>query len=448
MGRALAKFVLLTAGGLMALMFNFSASAADLLDIYRLAQSNDPTFEAARYTLAAAQQKVPQARAGLLPVISLNGNDGYNKANAEFAGAAPVNRDVHTQAWSLQLTQPLYRMQNIYAYTESGYVVEQARAQYILAEQDLVLRVTQAYFDVLVVQESLSVADAQLQAAEEQQTLAKRGFDAGIHAITDVHEAKSRADLARSQKIAALNELESRHAELERLVGQETRMLAGLQVGALVPKPQPDNARDWIAQARENNPAVLAPKAAVGSAEATVYKSRAEYGPTLDLVASYGKNYASGNVSSPTDYESRTESTQIGVQLSVPLYSGGGTNARVKEAIANVGRATAEHEVARRKAATEARQAYTAVMNGLAQIEALQSALESSGSSVKGNQVGYKLGIHMNIDVLNAQQQLYAVQRDLVKARYDTLFQGLKLKAAAGILGEADVMAVNKLLLH
>ena len=278
--------------------------------------------------------------------------------------------------------------------------------------------------------------------------LAKRGFEAGASAITDEHEAKSRVDLARSQRIAALNELEAKRAELEKVVGQETRVLAALQPAVVVPKPQPDNARDWIAQARENNPAVLAPQAAVGAAEATVRKSRAEYTPTLDLVASYGKNYASGNPSTVLDYESRIESTQVGVQLSVPIYSGGVTNARVKESIANVGRATAELEVARRKAGTDARQAYAAVVNGLAQIEALESAVESSSSSVKGNKVGYKLGIHMNIDVLNAEQQLYTAQRDLVKARYDTLFQGLKLKAAAGILSEADVTLVNQLLAH
>ena len=432
--------------GLLLLNLNVLANAEDLLDVYRLAQSNDPAFEAARYTFAAAQQKLPQARAGLLPVISLNGSDTYNNAHAEFAGAAPVSRDVHTQTWSLQLTQPIYRGQNIYAYSESTYGVEQARAQYAMAEQDLVLRVTQAYFDVLVAQGSLEMAEVQLQAAEEQQKLAKRGFDSGVHAITDVHEANSRADLARSQKIAVSNELESKHAELERFVGQETKLLAALKLDSVVPKPKPENSREWTEYARENNPAVLAPKAAVGVAEASVYKNRAEYAPSLDLVASYGKNYASGNVSSPTDYESRTESTQIGMQLSVPLYSGGGTNSRVKEAIANVGRSRAEYELARRKSATEAKQAYAAVMNGLAQIEALESAVESSRSSVKGNQVGYKLGIHMNIDVLNAQQQLYTAQRDLLKARYETLIQGFKLKAAAGILTEADVLDVNKLL--
>lgn len=424
------------------------ARAADLLETYRLAQSNDPAFEAARYALAATQEKIPQARAGLLPVVNLNGNNNLNHATSEFSSVPPVSRDVRSWAWTLQLTQPLFRAQNVFAYSEAEMLAEQARAQYSWAEQDLILRVTQAYFDVLVVQESIEVADVQLKAAEEQLALAQRGFEAGANAITDVHEARSRADLARAQRIAAVSELDAKQAELEKVVGQETRALAALQAAVAVPRPQPDNARAWIEQARDNNPAVLAPKAALGAAQATVGKSRSEYAPTVDLVASYGKNYSSGNASTPSDFETRTDSSQVGVQLTVPLFAGGGTRSRVSEAMAHVGQATAELEVARRQAATEARRAYSAIVNGLAQIEALQSAVESSSSAVKGNQVGYKLGIHMNIDVLNAQQQLYTAQRDLVKARYDTLLQGMKLKAAAGVLTEADIMAVNQMLVH
>ena len=428
--------------------FCYSAGAVDLLEVYREAKNKDPTFEMARYDYVAAQEKVPQARAGFLPVINLNGNESNNDALTRFSNAPKVYREVNNWSLSLQLTQPLFRLQNLYAYTEAESQVEQARAQLSLAGQDLILRATRAYFDILIVQESIEVADKQVKAAEEQLALAKRGFDAGANAVTDVHEAKSRADLARSQRIAALNELEVKQAELEKLLGRETTVLAGLKSAILLPGPQPESVHVWIEQARENNPAVLAPKAALGVAEAAVNKSRAEYAPTLDLVASHGRTYSSGNVSSLTDYGTDTHSTQLGVQFTIPLFAGGGTHSRVTEAIAHVGKASAELEVARRQSAADARQAYAAVVNGLAQIEALESAVESSASSVKGNQVGYKLGIHMNIDVLNAEQQLYTSQRDLVKARYDTLFQGLKLKAAAGILVEEDVYAVNQLLLH
>ena len=189
----------------------------------RLAQGNDPTFEAARYAFEAAQEKIPQARAGLFPTIKLNGNDNGTHASSQFTIQLPAQRGESRRAawtWTLQLTQPLLRPQNINAYRESESLVEQARAQYSQAEQDLILRVTQAYFDVLVAQESIEVADAQVKATGEQLALTQRGFEAGTNAITDVHEAKSRSDLARAQRIAAQNELEAKQAELEKLVGQ------------------------------------------------------------------------------------------------------------------------------------------------------------------------------------------------------------------------------------
>jgi outer membrane protein len=422
--------------------------AEDLLEIYRLAQANDPTFEAARYTFYAAREKITQARAGLLPTLDLNGTDNATVASSRFTNTPLIDRNVHAWTWMLQLTQPLVRPQNAYAYRESKSLVDQARAQYSQAEQDLILRVTQAYFDVLLSRESIEVADAQVKATGEQLALAQHGFGSGTNAITDVHEAKSRFDLARAQRIAAQNDLESKQAELEKVVGQPSHVLAALQPAVVIPKPQPDDIGVWAEHARENNPAVLAPYAAVKAAEEEVSKNRAEYSPTLDLTASYGNNYSSGNTSTPSDYETRAKSSQVGVRLTIPLYAGGTTNSHVTEAIANRNKAAAELEVARRQSATDAIQAYEAIVNGLAQIGALESSVESSKSAVTGNQIGYKLGIHMNIDVLNAEQQLYTSQRDLLKARYDTLFQGFKLKAAAGVLTESDVRMINGLLAY
>jgi outer membrane protein len=436
------------AGVLVLVDISLPTYGADLLEVYRLAQSNDPTFDSARYTYEAAREKIPQARAGLLPVLNISGNDNTNRATTQFTNTPLVKRDVHAWTWTLQMTQPLFRAQSFFAYGEAESLVDAASAQYSQAEQNLILRVTQGYFDVLVAKESIDMADAQLSATNEQLALATHGFEAGANAITDVHEAKARADLARSQRIAAVNELEARRAELEKIVGKAPAVLAALGNTVVVPNPQPGDAQTWIEHARENNPAVLAPKAAFEAAQSAVNKNRSEHLPTLDLVASYGQNYSSGSLATPVDFATRATPRQIGVQLSLPLFAGGATNSRVNEAIAGMNKAAAELEVARRQAGTDARQAYSAIMNGMAQIEALESAVESSSSAVKGNQVGYQLGIHMNIDVLNAEQQFYAARRDLIKARYDTLFQGLKLKASAGVLTESDVLLVNTLLVH
>lgn len=422
------------------------AGAADLLDAYHLAQANDPTFEAARYVLEAVQQKLPQARAGLLPVVTASGNEGRSLTKTTFGEMPALARDVRAWTWTLQLTQPLIRVQNLFAYSEAESLIEQATAQFAQAEQDLILRVGQTYFDVVVAEEGIAVADAQLQAMREQLAIATRGFEAGTTTVTDVHEARSRVGLARSQRVTALNELEAKRSELEKVVGPMPDKLSVLRPSIVAPRPEPDDPQAWIAQAKENNPVVRAQRAALAASESTVSKGQAEHLPTVDLTASYGGNYASGSVTTPVDYTTLAKSKTVGIQFNVPIFSGGATSAKVAEAVANRYKIRADLEAARRQAGSDARQAYAGISNGLAQIEALDSAVASGQSAVKGNQVGYRLGIRINIDVLNAEQQLYTSQRDLTKARYDTLFQGLKLKAATGVLSEADLSTINGML--
>jgi outer membrane protein len=424
-----------------------SANATDLLEAYRLAQSSDPTFDAARYALEAVKQKIPQARAVLLPIINTTGSKGTTHANTEFTGVAPVDRNMHSWAWNLQLTQPLIRANSVYAYLQSESIVEQAAAQYEQAQQDLLLRVAQAYFGVIVAQDAIAASDAQVQALEEQLAQVKRGFTAGTHSLTDIDDTQSRLGLARSQRVAAKNDLESKRADLEKVTGQPLMQLAVLQPTAAPTPPHPLDARAWMDQARTNHPAVRAQRAALAAAQSEIKKNRAEYAPMLDLIASKGSNYASNSLTTPNDYSTRANSTQVGLQLTIPLYAGGATDAKVTEAIATKNKAQADLEAASRQAATDAQQAYAGVINGLAQIDALNVALESGQSAVKGNRVGYKLGIRINIDVLNAEQQLYTAQRDWTKARYDTLLQELKLKAATGTLMEADLSGVNALLM-
>lgn len=424
------------------------AGATDLLDAYRLAQGSDPTFDSARYALEAVRQKIPQARAALLPVANVTGNNGNTHAETVFTGVEPVDRKMKSWAWTLQLTQPLLRASSVYAYWQSESVVEQAIAQYEQAEQDLLLRVAQAYFGVIVAQDVIAASDAEVHALEEQLGQVTRGFALGTHSVTDIDETKSRLGLSRSQRVAAKNDLESKRADLEKVTGQTLTQLAVLQASVIPSEPKPMDGRAWMDQARTNHPLVRAQRAALAAAQSGIKKNRAEYSPTLDLVASYGSNYASNSLTTPSDYSTRANSRQVGLQLNIPIFAGGATNSKVVEAVANRNKAQAELEAAIRQAATDAQQAFAGVINGLAQIEALRSAVESGQSAVKGNRAGYRLGIRINLDVLNAEQQLYTAQRDLTKARYDTLVQGFKLKAAAGTLGETDLLAVNGLLSH
>ncbi len=425
-----------------------SDHATDLLEAFHLAQNSDPVFDAARYTLEAVQQRIPQARAGLLPSANITGSDGHAHGTTLFADTAPVDRPMKSWAWTLQMTQPLVRVGNVYAWRESQFVAEQAAAQYEQARQELLLRVAQAYFGVIVAQDAIAASEAEMHALEEQLAQVTRGFAVGTHSVTDIDETKARLGLARAQQVAAQNDLASKRADLEKTTGEPVGQLAVLQPAVIPPSPDPMDVRAWMDQARANHPLVRAQRAALAAAQQDIKKNRAEHLPTLDLVSSYGSNYASSSLTMPTDFSTRAKVRQVGVQLNVPLLAGGATNAKVGEAIAGMKKTQANLEAASRQAGGDAQQAFAGVTNGLAQIDALNTAIESAQSAVKGNRVGYRLGIRINIDVLNAEQQLHTAQRDLSKARYETLLQGFKLKAAAGTLEEADLLAVNGLLVH
>lgn len=426
-------------------------AAADLLDVYRLALQHDPKFAAAHDSVLAARARVWEAGGALLPQIAVQGNDNRTRAatvfNDPLVGETAVDRGVRAWTWTLQLTQPLIHVASYLAYRESHAFLAEAEARYVQAREDLILRVARAYFDVLVAQKRIALADAQVRAMTEQEGQARRGFAAGTGAITDVDEAASKLALARARRLAALSILEDKRAALEAITGQPVpQQLSILKPSVVLPKPRPDVAQTWIDQAGRENAAVQAGRAALTAADRQVGRDRAQYAPTLDFVASYGGNYASGSLTTPQDFSTQARSTVIGITLNVPIFSGGQTSARVAEALAHRDKAEANLETARRQARTDARDAFSAEVDGLSQIEALNEAVRSGKAAVRGNRVGYALGIRINLDVLDAQDELYRSAMDLTKTRYDTLYQGLKLKAAAGVLSGNDVATVNSLL--
>jgi len=431
---------------LLLILMPWSLYADTLLDVYRRAQQRDPGYRVAMYALQAARERLLQARAALLPMVSLNGSAGHQIGPTSIGGAESVNRSVRNHGWNLQLTQPLWRAVNQIALDQSGLQELLAEEQFQLAEQDLILRTAQAYFDLLVAQEAKRVAQMQIGAMELQRSLARRNFEIGAGTITDVHEAESRLDLARAQAVAADGEVQNKHAELERILGGGHVAPVGLRADTWSQSLQPESVQPWIDSARDQSIQVRIAEASLKVADREIAKSQAAHSPTLDLTATYGANYSSGSITSPLDVAVRARSRQVGLNFSVPLYTGGGMQARVREAIALKDRASEELEAARRLATAQARQAFTGVVNGTAQMQALASAIASSKSSLDANKVGYRIGTRINIDVLNAEQQLYTAQRDWYKVRADILLQGLRLKASNATLSEDDLSAINNLL--
>ncbi len=417
--------------------FVLPVHALDLMQTYQEALAHDAIYTSARYSLEAGREASVQGRAGLLPRIGFGGT--YSRANDESSGWSATLKN-----YSLQLTQPLFRPANWEQYEQSKLSVAGSDAQFAQAQQDLMLRVSQAYFDVLSAQDALAFLKAQEGAISEQLASAKRNFDVGTATITDTNEAQASYDLVIAQQIAATNNLEVARSTLQKIIGRAPAPLSTLRAGVKLNAPEPSQISAWENSAEQQNPSVVAQQIALESAKHEIKRVRAGHLPTLDLVAGRGLNSTKGT---PIFYENISQwSNSIGVQWNIPLYSGGSVNSEVRQAVSLEDKARSDLDNAQQTAALNARQAFLGVNSGLAQVKAYETAEISSQSSLDANKLGYQVGVRINIDVLNAQQQLFSTRQNLAKARYDTLMSGLKLKAAAGTLKEEDLQLVNLLL--
>jgi outer membrane protein len=419
-----------------------TAEAMDLLQAYRLAQANDAEFAAASAARDAGREQMPQARAGLLPSLALSGESAWNEQEID-SGATRVDRSYNSHRHALTLTQPLFRWQNLIAYAQGKTAVALAEARFVEARQQLILRVSGAYFEVLNALANLEAARAQKLAIAQQLEQARLNFEVGAATIVDAVEAESRHDLAEAQEIASENELEIRREALRVMVGDMPETLARLDARKSIEPPQPARMPPWVEAAQTHNIGVQIAAHNADIAEKEIARARAGHYPTLDLVASGGKSRTQdgSGLSRP-----ETEANSIGLQLNLPLFSGGGISSKTREAAANHRAALSLLEAARRNAALSARQNFLGVVNGLAQIRALEAALASSLTSLEHNKTGYEVGVRINIDVLNAEQQVFTTRRDLARAYHDTLLARLRLKAAVGALDENDIIGINALL--
>ncbi|TMS59035.1 TolC family outer membrane protein [Imbroritus primus] len=421
------------------------AHGADLLQVYHEAQGNDAQYASARFQAQAGQEALPQARSGLLPQIS--GSASLTRNEVDQRSPIRVERNGTSKGWSLNLTQPLFRWDRWETYKQGELQVAIADTTLAQASIDLITRVAEAYFNVLAAQDNLYLAGAQKDAISQQLEQAKRNFEVGTATITDTNEAQASYDLAVSTEIAARSALEVARATLQQITGKPAEELMGLRPGAPLPGPVPTDVNSWAQRAEDGNLQAIIASLSGQIAQRETKKARAGHLPTVDLVAS--RSYSSNSTASQTSTNlggTRSDSSQIGVQVTIPLFSGGYTQSRVRETLALESKAASDYDFARRTAAQSARQYYSGVTNGLAQVAALEAAEKSALSSLESNRLGYEVGVRINIDVLNAQAQLFATRRDLQRARYDTILNGLRLKAAAGTLTEDDVVQINTLL--
>jgi outer membrane protein len=408
-------------------------NAADLAQVYEMAARNDPALQAARAGRDATFEAVPIAKSQLLPNISLSGDASYNHQDVNRSSLGSFEDDFESGNAALQLIQPLYRKDLSIALDQAEDQVKQAKVDYTAAQQDLIVRVTQAYFAVLSAQDTLTFTDADLKAIERQLDQAKQRFEVGLIAITDVNEAQARYDQARADKIVANNDLDNAVQALVEITGEPTGALARLKPGLKLQPPQPASIDEWTATAASNNPNVVSAEYDADIAKKEIERQDAGDSPAIDLVGSYG--IARSNADSATD----ANTGSIGVQLSLPFYTGGGVQSATRQARFRHEAAQQVLEQQRRAAETQVRNGFRGVNASISRVRALEAAEVSARSALEATEAGFEVGTRTLVDVLNSQRDLFRSRRDLALSRYDYVLNMLSLRQAAGTLSVSDI---------
>ncbi len=420
-----------------------AAQAQGLQALYDAARAFDASYLAAKALAYSANFRAEQAEAVRWPTVVMTGS--ITRSDIQTAASTDVNSN-NEQA-TLQLRQPLFNRSNAATVEQGRRLIDLAKADLDAAEQDLILRVAQAYFDVLAAQDVLVTAQTSKKAIAEQLASAKRNFEVGTTTITDTREAQARFDLATAQEIAADNDLRTKRIAIDQLVGRNGIEPRPLSVPVVLPATLPAVVDEWVSKADGTHPAIRKLRLAQELARLETAKAQAGTLPTVDLVASFTDSHSSGATTNPPIGRSgSTRTGSLGVQMNWPLFTGFAVQNRIKETVVLEDKARHDLEAARRSIAQGTRQSFYGVQSLAAQVKALEAAESSSLLALEATQLGYKVGVRVNLDVLNAQTQLFQTRRDLAKARYDVVLTGLKLRQASGQLLPQDVTAVDALL--
>lgn len=427
---------------LLACSLGSEARGEDLLDIYRTAQQMDPILMEAVQGHRAALARVDQAKAAFRPQATLSASVGDTKGRFSYDLDESERRSKSTN-WKLQVTQQIFRLTDARAHDVAEAQAQQAAARLEQAERELSLRVTKAYLDLELVNRTAGLIQVQLQAYEEQQRQAEQGLVQGTHSLVDVLESRSRVEATRAQRIAALNDVKTRRSELARVIGTVPARLQGLRDDATAALPAGDDLKTWTQRARQVSPQAREKQAALDAAQAELARSRAEHLPRLELVGAVSGASQSQNTASVLNFSSRSATTELLLQAVVPIFSGGGMSARVRETQAAVLQAHAQQEATLREIDSLVEQAYLGLSSAQAEVQALRAAQEAARHALTANQAGLRFGVRALADVLNAQQQLHQVERDLLKARHAVLLSAVRFALATEPFGEDTMRVFN-----
>lgn len=418
-----------------------AAAGADLTQVYAMAVDSDPEFRRVAAAYRAVLEQRPQALSQLLPSVRLSANSTSNEQDISsgfIIGSAGRDLEFNSHGYSLDLAQPLFRRDRFIRFRQAGSRIQQAAAELMQAEQDLISRVAVRYFTVLGAMDSLEFAQAEKLSLGRQLEQARQRFEVGLIAITDVQEAQAGYDRAVAQEIAAENSVDNAREALREITGLYLESLTPLGSRMPLVEPEPNNVETWTETAAEQNVGVAAAIHAVDVAREEIKVQWAGHLPTLDLVARRGYDSSGGRFGG-----NQIHATGVGVELNVPLYQGGFVSSRTREAQQRLDERLEGLELARRAAYRETREAFRGVISGISQVQALNQALISAETALQATTAGFEVGTRTAVDVVAAERSTSQARRDHARAKYDYIANTLLLKRAAGTLSDQDLVLVN-----
>ena len=422
---------------------SLQAQPLKLMDVYQQALAHDATLASALSTNRAAQEIIEQGKALYRPTVNFNAETNALKSSFHYLSTSSTDRSqFENYRYGVDARQPIFRQQNLIQIDQATTQVSIADKQLNVAQQALMLRTTQAYFDVLMAQDRIDLIVAQKTAIAGQLAQAQANFDLGSATITDANEAQARYDLVVAQEIAALNEFEIAKHAVQAITGQLPQRLANVKL-QLKANEMGLSMATWQELALLNNLNIQIQQDTAKLADQEIARNQAGHLPTLDAVASYTNSYANGTISR-FGAGNELQVGSIGLQLQIPLYEGGAVSSRVRQAQLNKQRAQDDLTAVRRQTELDTQRAYLNLSSSIAQLKALDQAVISSQSQLDATQLGYQVGVRTSVDVLNAQQQFFSAKRDVAQARYNYLINIIRLKAAAGVVAAADLVDINQ----
>ncbi|MSS76617.1 MAG: channel protein TolC [Methyloglobulus sp.] len=417
--------------------------AENLMDIYERALQNDPLIRQAEAKQSAAGESRTQGLARFFPTLAASaasGREWRRNRIASLDNLFPANQEYWNQSFSVNLTQPLFHWDHWIRLSQSDNQIAQATAAYEAELQKLMVRTTEAYFNVLSAQDNLQFTLSEKEAIAKQLEQAKARFEVGIIPITDVYEAQAAFDQTSANELEAANNLDNQKEALREIIGDSEALVSSLGETLPLKKPEPDNLSKWAESTETNNLSIIAAFNEMEVAHKAIDIQRSGHLPKLDLVGAYGVN------ENGSSFGPRGDSQNIGIQLNVPLFEGGAVNSRTRQARYEYEAAKENLTAVKRSVKRQVNNTYRSVLTNISRIEALKATVTSASSALEASEAGFEVGIRTMVDVLDEQRNVYRAKRDLSRARYDYLINTIKLKQTTSDLVQADLELINGLL--